>query len=55
MGSPLGSLLTNIYMTALKEDLIPILKSCLCNWKRYVDDTHAYLEPAKVEYLKQIK
>ena len=54
IGSPLGPLLANIFMTSLDEDLIPTLKSCLCNWKRYVDDTHAYVEPAKVEIALKI-
>ena len=51
MGSPLGSLLANIFMKSLEEDLILTLKSCLCNWERYVDDTHAYVEPTKVEFI----
>ena len=38
-------------MTSLEEDLILTLKSYLCNWKRYVDDTHAYVEPTKVEFI----
>ena len=33
MGSPLGPLLANIFMTSLEEDLIPSLKSYLFNWK----------------------
>ena len=33
MGSPLGSLLANIFMKSWEEDLTPTLKSCLCNWK----------------------
>ena len=51
MGSSLGPLLANIFISSLEEDLIPELKSCLCNWKRYVDDTHAYIEPTKVEFI----
>ena len=51
MGSPLGALLANIFMSSLEEDLIPTLKSCLWNWKRYVDDTHAHVEPTKVEFI----
>ena len=31
MGSPLGPLLANIFMASLEEDLIPTLKSCICN------------------------
>ena len=38
-------------MTSLEEDLILILKLCLCNKKRYVDDTHSYVEPTKVEFV----
>ena len=45
-----GLLLTNIFMISLEEDLVPILKPCLCNWKRYVVDTHAYIEPTKAEF-----
>ena len=49
MGSPLGPLLANIFMTALEEDTIPSLNPYLCHWKRFVDDTHAYIDPQKVE------
>ena len=49
--SPLGPLLANAFMKSLEEDLIPALKSCLCNQKRYVDDTHDYVEPTKVEFI----
>ena len=51
MGSPLGPLQANIFMTSLQEDLTPTPKSCLCNWKRYVDDKYAYVEPTKVEFI----
>ena len=51
MGSPLGPLIANIFMTSLEEDLIPTLKSCLCNWKQCVNDMHAYVESTKVEYI----
>ena len=51
IGSPLGHLLANTFMTSLEEDLILILKLCLCNKKRYVDDTHSYVEPTKVEFV----
>ena len=51
IGSPLGHLLANTFMTSLEEDLILILKLCLCDKKRYVDDTHSYVEPTKVEFV----
>ena len=38
-------------MTSLEEEVIPKLTSCLCNWKRYVDDTHAYDNPEKVNFI----
>ena len=48
MGSPLGPLLANIFMTELEETIIPTLKNDLKHWKRYVDDTHAYINPRKI-------
>lgn len=38
----------NVFMASVEENLIPILKSFLCHWKRYVDNVHAYVEPTKV-------
>ena len=56
LGSQLGTLEANVFMVSLEEDLIPTLKSSLCYWKRYLDDTHAYAEPTKVKFiLKQTK
>ena len=51
MGSPLGSLLANIFMISLEENVIMCLSLSLCNYKRYVDDTHAYVDPAKVDMI----
>ena len=51
MGSPLGPLLTNIFMTSLKENVIPSLSSSLCNWKIYAGDTHADVDHAKVDMI----
>ena len=50
MGFPLGPLLANIFMASLEEEVIPQLTPQLCNWKRYVDDTHAYVNPEKVDF-----
>ena len=33
-------------MTSLQEEVIPT-----CNWKRYVDGTHTYVNPEKVEFI----
>ena len=51
MSSPLGPLLANIIMTSLEEEVIPKLTPYLCNWKRYVDDTYAYVNPKKVDFI----
>ena len=45
MGSPLGPLLANIFMISLEEKVLPKVSSYLCYWKRYVDDTYAYVVP----------
>ena len=51
MGSLLGPLLAYIFMALLEEDLTPKSKSRFCNWKQYVDDTDAYVEPANIEFV----
>ena len=51
MGSPLGPLLANIFMTSLEEEVIPKLMPYLCNWKRYVDDTQVYVNPEEVDFI----
>ena len=38
-------------MTSPQEDLIPTLKSYLFNWKWYVDNTYAHVEPTKVKFI----
>ena len=47
----LEQLLANILMTSLEEEVIPTLTSYLWNWKRYVEDTHAYVNPEKVDVI----
>ena len=51
MGSPLGTLLDNVFMCSSEETIVPTFKDCLVHWKRYVDDTHAYIEPEKIDYV----
>ena len=41
------SLLATFFMCSLEETIIPILRNCLVQWKRDVDDTHAYINPEK--------
>ena len=50
MGSPSLPLLANIFMTSL-EEVIPNLMPHLCNWKRYVEDTHVHANPEKVDFI----
>ena len=45
MDSTLGPLLANIFMIALKEQTLPLLKNDIINKKRYVNDTDAYNKP----------
>ena len=51
MGSPLGPLLANIFMTSLENELIPNVMLYLCNQRRYVYGTHAYANPEKVGFI----
>ena len=51
MGSPLRPLLSNTSMTLLDEEVIPMIICYLCNWKIYVDDTHASVNPEKVGFI----
>ena len=51
LDSPLWPLLANVFMFPLKESIVPTLKDCLIYWKRCVDDTHAYIQPYKIDYV----
>ena len=48
MGSPLDPLLGNIFMISLEEARFPFIKKHVAHWKRYVDDTDAYIDPSKI-------
>ena len=51
MGSPLGPILANIFMTELEIAMIPSLGNYLQNWKQFVDDTFAFASPVKIGYI----
>ena len=53
MGLFLGPALANIFMTELEIAMIPLLGNYLRNWKRFVDDTFAFVFPDKI-YLNQL-
>ena len=44
MGSPLGPVLTGIFMTELETSIIPFLGRSVLKWKRYVDNTFCYVK-----------
>ena len=47
----LGPLLRNIFMVSLEEAILPSIKKHVAHWKRYVDNTHAYIDPSKIEFV----
>ena len=51
MGSPLGPVITGIFMVELERALMPKLKDHMNPWKRYVDDTIAMIKIGSVEYI----
>ena len=38
-------------MCSSEKSIVPTLKDCLVHWKKYVDDTHAYIKPDKRDYV----
>ena len=51
MGSPLGPVLANTFMTELEIAIIPSLGNYLQNWKRFVDDTFAVVLLDKIGHI----
>ena len=54
MGSPLGPVLTGIFMVELKTQIIPTLENMVLNLKRFVDDTIGSVKVASVSKIKLI-
>ena len=52
MGSPLGPALANIFIS-LEEAILPSIKKHVAQWKRHVDDTHAFIDPSKIEFVSE--
>ena len=50
MGSPLGPVIAAIFMVELERSLLPKLSSYRTSWKRYVDDTIAYVKPDAIDH-----
>ena len=38
-------------MLSLGESVLTTLSPCLCNWKRYVDDSQAYTAVEKIQFI----
>ena len=51
MGSPLGLPLANIFMISLEEAILPSIKKQYTHWKRYVDETRAYIDASKIKFV----
>ena len=54
MGSLLGPVLANIFITKLEITILPSLGNYLQNWKCFVDDTFAFVLPEKIYKLNQL-
>ena len=51
MGSPLGPVLQDIFMTELENSLLPNLFKYITFWKRYVDDTICFVKIGTTEFI----
>ena len=49
MGSPLGSLIANIFMCELENNVVPTMGNKLEEWTRYVDDTFVLIERDSID------
>ena len=49
MGSPLGPIIANIFMSELEQTLVPTLTDDVSLWTRYVDDTFAFVREGSVQ------
>ena len=49
IGPPLGPILANVFMVELENTLVPRLHQHIKKWRRYVDDTFAYVTATGLE------
>ena len=54
MGSPLGPVLSDIFMIELETSLLPELTYYIRFWKRYVDDTICFIKVGSVNYILSV-
>ena len=52
MGSPVGPVLADIFMTELEKTLLPNIYICYIKyWRRYVDDTISYVKIGSIKHV----
>ena len=51
MGSPLGPVLTGIFMVELETKVIPTVIDSIYHWRRYADDTFIFIKKVFVEHV----
>ena len=49
MGSPLGAIFANIFMSELEKNVIPKLGSHISHWNRYMGENFAFVKPGSEE------
>ena len=54
MGSPLASVLADIFMVELERIVVPTLATYLRFWRRYVDDTICFVKIGSIEYILSV-
>ena len=54
MGSPLGPVIANIFMSELEAELVPKLNDNISVWLRYVDGTFTFLKEEEIENVKNV-
>ena len=51
MGSPLGPILANVFMVEIENTLVARLHEHVKKWRRFVDDTVAYIRNKSIDYV----
>ena len=51
MGSPLGPVLSEIFMVELENSLVPTLNESMTLWRRFVDDTKTFVKNDSIAYV----
>ena len=54
MGSPLGQVLSDIFMIELETSFTPELTDYIEFWKRYIDDTICFIKFVSVNYILSV-